>query len=313
MDIVKTIAIYFTLHLIALPAMALDPQSHLEIEITEDLDREFEQLIEKELFKRLTLPKLKRDARGGDSWAQTELGHRYFSGLGAKRNFKRAFYWHKLAAQQGVEFSQYSLGLIYRGADSTLKDWQKAHMWVSIAYHNGHIRSKNILQQLQLHLTTEQVLEAGKNANLCIFSDYQDCGWPEQSALWDNIEGSDQAASTSPANMVFPVIGKIVRKFDKGNNEGIDIAGMAGAPVVAAASGWVAAISEDDDGAPIMIIMHDDGLMTVYANIYDIEVSKDDFVEKGQKIAVLGMAENASMHFEVRNGYDSVDPMPHLE
>ena len=82
-------------------------------------------------------------------------------------------------SQQGVEFSQYSLGLIYSGADSTLKDWQKAHMWVSIAYHNGHIRSKNILQQLQLHLTTEQLLEAGKNANRCIFSDYQDCGWPE--------------------------------------------------------------------------------------------------------------------------------------
>ena len=313
MDIVKTIAIYCTLHLIAVPAMALDPQSHLEIEITEDLDRAFEQLIEKEPFKRLTLPKLKRDARGGDSWAQSELGHRYLSGLGAKRNFKRAFYWHKLAAQQGVEFSQYSLGLIYRGADSTLKDWQKAHMWVSIAYHNGHIRSKNILQQLQLHLTTEQVLEAGKNANLCIFSDYQECGWPEQSALWDNIEGSDQAASTRLTTMVFPIVGKIVRNFDKGNNEGIDIAGMAGAPVVAAASGWVAAISEDDDGAPIMIIMHDDGLMTVYANIYDIEVSKDDFVEKGQKVAVSGMAENASMHFEVRKGYDSIDPMRHLE
>jgi hypothetical protein len=135
-------------------------------------------------------------------------------------------------SQQGVEFSQYSLGLIYRGADSALKDSQKAHMWVSIAYHNGHIRSKNILQQLQLHLTTEQVLEAGKNANRCILSDYQDCDWPEQSALWDNIEGSDQAASTSLASMVFPVIGKIVRTFDKGNNEGIDIAGMAGAPVV---------------------------------------------------------------------------------
>ena len=169
------------------------------------------------------------------------------------------------------------------------------------------------LQQLQHHLTAEQVLEADKSANLCIFSDYQDCGWPEQSALRDKIEGSDQAASTSLAIMVFPIIGKIVRRFDKGNNEGIDIAGMAGAPVVAAASGWVAAISEDDDGAPIMIIMHDDGLMTVYANIYDIEVSKDDFVEKGQKIAVLGMTENASMHFEVRNGYDSVDPFRYLD
>ena len=62
-----------------------------------------------------------------------------------------------------------------------------------------------------------------------------------------------------------------------------------------------------------MIIMHDDGLMTVYASIYDIEVSKDDLVEKGQKIAVLGTTENASMHFEVRKGYDSIDPMRHLE
>jgi hypothetical protein len=71
-------------------------------------------------------------------------------------------------------------------------------------------------------------------------------------------------------------IGKIVRKFDKCNNEGIDIAGMAGATVVAAASSWVVAISEDDDGAPIMIIMLYDRLMTVCAIIYDIEVLKDD-------------------------------------
>jgi len=43
---------------------------------------------------------------------------------------------------------------------------------------------------------------------------------------------------------------------------------------------------KNDDEVSIVVFMHSDGLITVYASIYGIEVCKDDFVKKGQKIAV---------------------------
>ena len=43
-------------------------------------------------------------------------------------------------------------------------------------------------------------------------------------------------------------------------------------------------------------------------------VSKGDSVRKGQPIAALrASADDAFVHFEVRDGFDSVDPTPFLE
>lgn len=117
----------------------------------------------------------------------------------------------------------------------------------------------------------------------------------------------------STAAMATPVQGKIVRTYAKGKNEGIDIAGSSGAVVVAADAGEVAAITEDADQIPIVILRHSSGLLTVYANVTDITVSKGANVTRGQTIAKLRDGDNAYLHFEVRDGFDSVDPAPYLE
>lgn len=117
----------------------------------------------------------------------------------------------------------------------------------------------------------------------------------------------------STAAMAFPLQGKIVRTYSKGRNEGIDISGTPGAAVSAAADGAVAAITEDADQVPIVVVRHPDNLLTVYANVDKIAVKKGDRVQRGQKLAQLRSGENAYVHFEVRNGFDSVDPMPYLE
>lgn len=117
----------------------------------------------------------------------------------------------------------------------------------------------------------------------------------------------------STAAMAFPVQGKIIRTYSKGRNEGVDIAAAPGTAVTAAADGSVAAVTQDADQVPIVVVRHPDNLLTVYANVSGITVNKGDSIKRGQKLAQLRDGDNAYVHFEVRNGFESVDPMPYLE
>jgi murein DD-endopeptidase MepM/ murein hydrolase activator NlpD len=118
----------------------------------------------------------------------------------------------------------------------------------------------------------------------------------------------------SEAAMAYPVTGKIIRAYSKGKNDGIDIAAAPGSPVKAAEAGTVAAITADSNKVPIIVIRHDRNLLSVYANVDGIRVQKGDRVNRGQSIAKLrGSAEEAYVHFEVRDGFESVDPLPYLQ
>jgi len=46
--------------------------------------------------------------------------------------------------------------------------------------------------------------------------------------------------------------------------------------------------------------------------VTDVSVSKGDSVARGQNIAKLRDGDDAYVHFEVRQGFDSVDPTPYL-
>lgn len=117
---------------------------------------------------------------------------------------------------------------------------------------------------------------------------------------------------SADARMAYPVQGRIIRDYSKGRNDGIDIAADPGSPVRAAADGVVAAITEDADGVPIIVVRHQDNLLSVYANLDGIEVNKNDRVARGQTLARLRPGDDAYVHFEVREGFDSVDPMSYL-
>ena len=122
-----------------------------------------------------------------------------------------------------------------------------------------------------------------------------------------------QSAPAKAAKMTYPVNGSIIRAYSKGKNEGINIKGGAGTAVKAADGGKVAAITKSGDGIPIIVLRHPDNLLTVYANVTDVKVQKGDSVRRGQAIASLRTGDDAYVHFEVRNGFDSVDPLPFLQ
>jgi LysM repeat protein len=119
----------------------------------------------------------------------------------------------------------------------------------------------------------------------------------------------DEATAASAAAFAMPVQGKIIRGYDKKSNQGIDIAAPAGTTVAAAAGGTVAAVTKDTDQVPILVIRHEGGLLTVYAGLDAVKVQKGDAVKRGQAIGVVRKGDPAFLHFEVRKGVDSLDPM----
>ncbi|KPQ08102.1 MAG: M23 family peptidase [Rhodobacteraceae bacterium HLUCCA12] len=118
---------------------------------------------------------------------------------------------------------------------------------------------------------------------------------------------------TEGAQLAMPVEGRIIRAYEPGSNDGIGIGAPAGTPVRAAAGGTVAAITEDTDQVPILVIRHESNLLTVYANIDDIRVERGDNVSRGQTIATVRQGDPSFLHFEVRDGFDSVDPVSYLQ
>jgi len=123
---------------------------------------------------------------------------------------------------------------------------------------------------------------------------------------------SEPEPSSPSARMSMPVRGNIIRDYEKGKNDGIDIAAAPGTSVTAAAAGTVAAITEDTGGVPIIVVKHPDNLLTVYSNVGNVSVGKGDSVGRGDKLAEIRSEGTAAVHFEVREGFDSVDPTPYL-
>ena len=124
--------------------------------------------------------------------------------------------------------------------------------------------------------------------------------------------GSERSAPAS-TQFSMPVDGRIIRAYAPGRNEGIGIAASPGTSVRAAASGRVAAITRDTNQVPVVVIQHDGGLLSVYAQLDDLAIARGDTVSRGQRIGTVRAGDPSFLHFEIRDGMNSVDPMRYLQ
>lgn len=123
----------------------------------------------------------------------------------------------------------------------------------------------------------------------------------------------ERTETPAPTTFAMPVDGRIIRAYAPGRNDGVGIAASAGTSVRAAQSGSVAAVTKTTTGVNILVLSHANNLLTVYANIDNLNVEKGARVSRGQTIAKVAAGDPSFLHFEVRNGQESVDPMRYLE
>ncbi|WP_269519397.1 peptidoglycan DD-metalloendopeptidase family protein [Alteromonas sp. BMJM2] len=116
---------------------------------------------------------------------------------------------------------------------------------------------------------------------------------------------------------IWPAEGKLVGTFSKAEsgNKGIDVAGVRGSKIVAAASGKVVYSGNALRGyGKLIIIKHTDTFLSAYAYNETILVKEREWVYAGQKIATMGSSgtDSVKLHFEVRYRGKSLNPLRYL-
>jgi murein DD-endopeptidase MepM/ murein hydrolase activator NlpD len=140
------------------------------------------------------------------------------------------------------------------------------------------------------------------------------------------LEAAEGPTSKTPASrrtrprFSWPLVGRVTSPFgpsrDRRHHPGIDIAGEAGTPILAASEGRVVRVANNPRYGPLVVIDHGRGFATWYRNATDPLVARGDRVSAGQQIALIGesgSARRTHLHFELRRRGQPVDPLPFLQ
>lgn len=136
----------------------------------------------------------------------------------------------------------------------------------------------------------------------------------------------------APSLVVAPLVGETVAAFsmdellysetlgDWRTHDGVDLAAEPGTPVCAASSGTVTDVRDDDLMGTTVILSHDGGYDTIYANLQAVPtVEVGEYVTAGQTIGSVGktaLGESAMpshLHFGVTKDGEYIDPIEYLK
>lgn len=148
-----------------------------------------------------------------------------------------------------------------------------------------------------------------------------------QNAVQLKIEDADLVGDASV--VTWPLTGIITTAFHDPTypfrhlfeHGAIDIAVPLGTSVEAAAPGYVAWVKTGTQYGNYVMIIHANGMATLYAHLMRMDVAPDQFVTRGQQIGLsggkpgmqgAGLSTGPHLHFEVRKNGIPVDPMKYL-
>lgn len=135
--------------------------------------------------------------------------------------------------------------------------------------------------------------------------------------------GPSRAAAREDArqqDLVFrwPAEGRLTSGFGRRwgrKHQGIDLAARPGTPVRAAESGRVIFSGALGGYGNVIAVRHSKQYTTVYAHNRKLLVERNDWVERGDRIAEVGTTGRSTgphLHFEVRRGRTPQDPLLYL-
>ena len=124
-------------------------------------------------------------------------------------------------------------------------------------------------------------------------------------------------AASGSSGWIWPADGRLLRSFKAGDptRNGIDIAATEGAPVRASGAGEVVYSGNGLIGyGELVIVKHDERMLSAYAHNRRRLVAEGDRVSQGQKIAEVGRngQSESVLHFEIRRDGKPVDPLSYL-
>ena len=113
-------------------------------------------------------------------------------------------------------------------------------------------------------------------------------------------------------NFAWPVSGHITQRFWNGHRA-IDVGARAGAPIVAADSGYVIKASHGWNGGygRMVMIDHGNGFVSLYAHMHTVYVRQGENVAKGERLGTVGNTGRSTgphLHFEIRQNGAARNP-----
>ncbi len=137
------------------------------------------------------------------------------------------------------------------------------------------------------------------------------------------VPGATAPLDISPTSitppLAWPLTGQVTSAFGleggRPHHEGIDIDGVKGELIRAAAAGKVVWAGTERGYGNMVVLDHGGGLSTVYAHAERLLVGSEEWVQMGEPVAQVGdtgNARGAHLHFEVRRDGRALNPMPLL-
>ncbi len=118
----------------------------------------------------------------------------------------------------------------------------------------------------------------------------------------------------------WPVQGKIISRFGNQKNRklntitenvGIEIQAPVGTPIITVLDGVISTITYIRGHGNIIIVDHGGGFSTVYAQIENIQVNENEYIQAGDRLAKIasnGKSKNGKLHFEVWGNQQKLNP-----
>jgi lipoprotein NlpD len=138
-------------------------------------------------------------------------------------------------------------------------------------------------------------------------------------ALQETVASAGTSAEVSgyDGRWVWPTRGRLLRSYQSSGRgkKGIEIGGHDGQPVKAAASGKVVYAGSGLVGyGRLIIIKHNENLLSAYGHNSKLLVSEGDQVKAGQQIAEMGSSgtNRTGLYFEIRKDGKPVNPLSYL-
>jgi lipoprotein NlpD len=129
-----------------------------------------------------------------------------------------------------------------------------------------------------------------------------------------NNNGQEAENTTTTSTWIWPTQGAVIANFDGKQQRGIEIANIEGTPISATADGVVVIAAPQRGYGNLVVIKHDNDILSAYAYNRLVKVSEGQKVKKGQVIAEMGSVDTdrSKLQFQIRKNTIPVDPLIYL-
>lgn len=182
----------------------------------------------------------------------------------------------------------YRIGLRYKQSVATLSRWN----------------SLSDPSQIEVG----QLIRVSRNASATVGGSKSTVSSSKPTGAWS---APATAQNVGNVRLQRPVHGNVLANFNGGSNKGIDFGGNRGDSVKAAGAGKVVYVGNGLRGyGNIVMVQHNQSLLSVYAHNEQILVREGEQVKAGQQIASMGSSgtDRVKLHFEVRQNGKAANP-----